>query len=226
MELTVEQRNTFGKAVKSLRKKGLIPAELYGRGIENMHVVVKRKEFAKIFKEAGESSVITLRIGGDTRSALINDVGYDPVTDEVVNVDFYQIRLDEKIRVKVPIEFTGESPAVKAGGVLVKAMKELEVEALPTTIPHAFTVDVSEIKEIGQSIYVEQLSIPKDIKVLVSLKTVVASVTAKMTEEQEAALAQEGNVEAVKVEVEEKKAEREATKEAQGTTEEKKAGTQ
>lgn len=210
MELTAELREKFGRAVTSLRKGGLIPGELYGRGVANMHVSVSRREFAKVFREAGESAMVTLSVGGERRPVLIHDVSFDPVTDEVMSVDFYQVRLDEKIRVKVPLAFTGESAAVKAGGVLVRAMQDVEVEALPAEIPHSIDASLDSLTEAGKSLYVSHLNVPAGVRVLVDPQTVVATVKAKMTEEEEQRIAAAGSVEAVKVEAEEKKAEREA----------------
>lgn len=211
MELTVQKREKFGKAVKSLRAEGLVPAELYGKGVENLHLAIPAKEFRKVFKQVGESSMISVVLGSEKRPAMISGVATDPVTDEILSVDFYQVRLDEKIKIKVPLEFVGEAPAVKDfKGILVKAMQEVEVEGLPGSIPRSIAVDVSKIANIGESVYAKDLAIPADVKLLVGPEAVIATVTAQMTEEQEAKLAAEVKPEDIKVETEEKKAEREA----------------
>ncbi len=216
MDVAVEQRETFGKSVKSLRRAGKIPAELYGRGIGNLHLAVNRKDLEKAFRAAGESSVVTVKLGNESRPVLIHDVSRDPVTDEIQSVDFYQVALDQAIRVKVALAFAGEAPAVKAfAGVLVKAMQEIEVEALPMNIPSAIPVPLGGLAEIGASIHVDALAVPAGVKILAHPTAVVATVTAQVTEEEEqAAAAAVPGVEAVKVETEEKKAERAATKEA------------
>jgi len=225
MELTVQKREILGRAVKSLRKEGLIPAELYGRGLENLHLSVSVKEFNKVFKEAGENTIVNVSIDGKIHPVFIYDVSYHPVTDEVRSVDFYQIKMDEKLTVSVPLEFVGVAPAVKEkNGLLVKALQEIEVEALPTDIPHDIKVDLSKLIDIDQSIYVESLEVPADIEILLDPETVVVSVTAKVTEEEELIAQETAAVppEEVKVEAEEKKAERESEKEAasgdKGTT--------
>ena len=216
MELAVQKREKFGKSVKNLRAQGLVPAELYGRGVENLHLAIPTKEFRKVLKQAGESTMINVMVGNEKRPAMIYGVHTDPVTDEILNVDLYQVRLDEKIKIKVPLEFVGESLAVKdKKGVLVKALQELEVEALPTNIPRSISVDLSKIADIGQSIYVRDLEVAGDVKILAGQENVVATATAQMTEEQEAKLAAEVKPEDIKVETEEKKAEREATKAAE-----------
>lgn len=215
MELAVQKREKFGKAVKNLRGQGLIPAELYGKGVENLHLAIPTKEFRKILKQAGESTMINVAVGNEKRPVMIYGVHTDPVTDEILSVDFYQVRLDEKIKIKVPLEFVGEVPAVKdKNGILVKAMQEVEVEALPANIPRSLVVDISKLADIGNSVYVRDLSVDPAVKLLVGPESVIATVTAQMTEEQEAKLAAEVKPEDIKVETEEKKAERDAAKAA------------
>ncbi len=217
MDLQVQKREKLGRGVKALRKQGFIPAELYGKGLENIHVSVPMKDFRKVYKEAGENTVVTVLLDGKKYPVLINDVSFDRITNEFESADLYQIRMDEKLKVGVPLEFFGIAPAVKEkNGLLVKSLQELEVEALPMDLPHDIKVDISGIMEIGQSIYVKDLNVPKGVRVLVDGGTVVASVTAKITEEEELAMQQAaaGGVETVKVESEEKKAERDAEKAA------------
>lgn len=217
MDIIVQKREKFGKATATLRRDGLIPAELYGHGIENLHLAVLAKDFKKVFKHAGESTLVNVVVDAKKRPAMIYDVQYDPVTDEVVSIDFYQVRLDEKLKIKVPIQFVGEAPAIKDhGGLLIKAMSEVEIEAFPQDIPRLIEVDIFGLKDVGQSLYVKDFVISDKIRVLVKPETVVATATAKMTEEQEKELeaAAGTGVEAVKVETEEKKAERTAEKQA------------
>lgn len=205
MELTAVKREKFGRAVKPLRKQGLIPAELYGHGIENMHLSVSDKDFRRIFKDAGETTLINLVVDGKKHPVMIHDVARHSITDDILNIDFHQVRMDEKIEIDVPLVFTGEAPAVKEkGGVLVKSVSELAVSALPSNVPHDIKVDLSKLAEVGASIHIKDIDIPKDVKVLADPQTVVATVIAKMTEEEEAKLAAEVDVAAVKTEMEEK----------------------
>lgn len=213
MELTVQKRNIFGKDVKTLRQKGLVPAELYGRGFENLHLAVAAKDLLKALKAAGESTVVNIVVDNKKHPTLIYGLQRDPVSDEILSVDFYQVHLDEKIKVRVPIEFRGVAPAVKdLGGIFVKAMSEIEVEALPGNLPHSLAVDLGSLKDIGQSLYVKDLQLPADVKLLVNPETVIASVVAPVTEEKEAAAAAPIDISQIKVETEEKKAAREAEK--------------
>ncbi len=216
MELAAEKREILGRQVRALRAQGLIPAELYGHGLENKHLSVSAKDFLKILKEAGENTVVTVAVGKEKLPTLIHDVMRDPVSDEILNVDFYQVRLDEKIRTKIPVEFIGEAPAVKEKeGILVKSLQEIEVEALPGDLPHDIKVDISALADIDQSIYVKDLPVSANVRIVVDPETVVATVTAKAAEE-EVPVAPI-TVDQVVVETEEKKAEREAKKAASGS---------
>lgn len=213
MDLAVETREKFGKAVKTLERQGFIPAELYGHGIANLHLSVKRRDFEKVFRTAGESTVIHLLVGSEKRPALVHDIQKDYLTDEITHIDFYQVRMDERIKTHVPLEFIGESLAVKEqGGILNKTLSEIEVEALPGDLPHHFEVDLGRLRELNESIYVKDLEIPQKVRVLVEPETVLVTVTPPLEEEVVEAPIDVGTV---KVEAEEKVAER-----AKGKTEE------
>ena len=211
MELVVQKREILGRKVGASRKAGVIPAEIYGKGLENIHIGVSAKEFKKVFKEAGETTIINLVLDGKTYPVLIQDIKYHPIKDGIEQVDFYRVRMDEKIKVGVPLEFFGVAPGVKEkNGVLVKATQQIEIEALPADIPHTIKVDISGLNDIGKSIYIKDLKVSDGVKLLVSPETVVATISAKVTEEEEKAMQQTaaGGTEGVKVETEEKKAER------------------
>lgn len=217
MELKVQKRESLGKKAAALRGEGLIPAELYGHGLQNIHLSVPVKDFRKVFAAAGESSVVTLEVGSEKVPVLVYDVQYHPISGEVAHVDFYQVRMDEEIETAIPVEFLGEAPAVKAhGGILVKAMQEIEVEALPGDLPSSIKIELSSLDEIGKSIYVKDLQVGERVKVLVSPETVVATITAPV--EEEVAPPAPVDLSAIKTEGEEKKEEREAEK-AQEETE-------
>ncbi len=211
MELTAQKREILGKNLSVLRKQNLIPAEFYGHGTENLHLSVPAKEFNKIFKEVGESTIIKLNVDGKKINALIHDVQKDALTDNVSHIDFYGVRMDEKIRVNIPVVFVGESPAVKEGGVLIKAIHELEIEALPANLPHRVEIDLAKLDKIGESILVKDIDLGKDVKILVDLETAIATIVEPKVEEVAPAV----SVEDVKVETEEKKEAREKEKAAE-----------
>ena len=206
MEIKVQKREKFGKQTASLRKDGLVPAELYGHGIENLHLAVPKKDFLKVFKKAGENTVLDLLIDNEKRPVLIYNVSSSPLTDEILNVDFYQVRLDQKIQLEIALNFLGEAPGVNLGGILVRALQEVEVETSPLNIPSAFDVDLTKLVKIGDAIYVKDLKVSEGVKILIDPEMVVATLTEPVSEEKEAELSQEVDVSKIKVEKKEKPA--------------------
>lgn len=206
-ELQVQKREILGKKVKALRQQGFLPAELYGHKVGNEHVSVSKKDFKKIFEEVGESTIVNLILDGQKIPVLIYGLQSDNLTGEVSHVDFLAVKMDEKIKTGVELEFTGEAPAVKEkGGVLVKAMQEVEVEALPGDLPRNIEVSLAALAEIGQSICVGDLKVSDKVKVLTDAETVVATITELVEEKEEAPAV---DISEIKTEAEEKKAEQE-----------------
>ena len=107
MDLAVKSRDVLGKKVKALRREGLIPAELYGHGFKNVHLTLPAKEFNKVLKEAGSTSVVTLLLGKESKSAMIHEVARDSVTSEVIHVDFHQVRMDELVKARRAVGIRG-----------------------------------------------------------------------------------------------------------------------
>lgn len=206
MELTAQKREIMGKAVKTLRSGGFIPAELYGKEFENIHLSIFEKDFHKIFGEAGESTIINLAVNGEKIPVLINDVFTDPLSNKISHIDFYRVRMDEKTEVSVPFEFVGEAQAVKEKkGILIKAMHELEVRALPADLPHNIKIDVSGLAETGETIHVKDIKPIKGVEILAELEAVIVTVTEIVEEVVEEKPA---SVEEIKVEGEENKVEK------------------
>lgn len=213
MDITVEIRKNKPAQVRRDKK---IPAVLYGRGIENSLLEIDYSVFEKAYREAGENSIINLKIGNDERNVLVYDVQKDPLTGKYNHIDFYQVRMDEKITVSVPLIFIGESPAVKElAGVFVRNFHEIEVEALPKDLPHEIKVDISTIKTFEDHIYVKDLPVPASAEILAGAEEIVASVIAPRSEEELAGLGEKpvAEVAEVKTEAEEKRAKEEAEKE-------------
>jgi len=186
MEIKVKQRTILGKKVKNLRRQGFIPAELFGHGIKNEHLTVPAKEFLKIYKEAGETSMIELiKENGEKVPVFIANIQRHPISGEFLTVDFHQVKKGEKIKTKIPIEFIGESPAVKTGGILVKALNELEIEALPQNIPHKFEINLEILENIHQNIRVKDLKTPPGVKIITDPETTIVTVTESRKTEEE-----------------------------------------
>lgn len=185
LQLRAKTRDVFRKKLKTLRQKGELPAVLYGPKEKSIPLSLVLKDFKKIWQEAGESSVIELITDGKKKNILIHEVALDPVSDEPIHADFYAVQMDKIIQATIPIVFSGESEAVKnLGGVLVKVMRELEIEALPMDLPHEFNVDISKLKRIHDKILIKDIDFPEKVKSLQSLNETVAIVEELKSEEE------------------------------------------
>lgn len=175
--------------VKQLREAGSVPAVIYGRGIENRSVAVKKLDLERAYAEAGETSLVDLKLdGGDTVKVIIKAAQRDPVNDSFSHIDLYQVKMDEAIEVAVPLEFINSAPAVSdLGGTLVKNRDTLELKCLPGALPDQIIVDLSVLKTFEDAIRVRDLVLPKDIELLVEPDEPVAHVLEPQAEEPEAA---------------------------------------
>ena len=203
--LSAKIREELGKKVKALRKKGILPAVIYGPKIKTIPLEIDEKEFEKAYQEAGESTLITLKIDKKEAPVLIHEVARDPLTEKLIHVDFYQPRLEEEVEVTIPLVFEGEAPAVKdLGGTLVKNISEVEVRAFPQNLPHQIKVNIENLKTFEDNILIKDLPIPKEVKILKESEEIVASVTPPEKVEEELVKPVEEKVEEVE-KVEEKK---------------------
>ena len=160
--LKAEDRKIEGRKVKALRKQNVIPANIFGNKIKSKSIQVSLKDFENLYKEVGETGVINLDFGSEKRPVLVHDVQLNPKTDEVLHIDFHQVDLKEKIEAEVPVELTGESPAEKQSlGTVVQYVNEIKVEALPGDLPEKFVVDVSELSEVDQAVFVKDLKMDR-----------------------------------------------------------------
>lgn len=206
LELNVKIRETLGKKVRTLRKQGIIPAVLYGEKVKSMPLEMDYHEFEKVYKEAGESTIIKLKVQSekrktDEKNVLIYDIARDSVSDKFIHVDFYAVRMDKPITTEVPLVFEGNSPAVEVEeGTLVKNIVEVEVEALPANLPPEIKVDISVLKTFDDLIHVKDLKVSEDVKIIAEPEEVIASVIPPRSEEELAELEEKPEEEVEEVE--------------------------
>lgn len=166
--IKAEKRKVIGRKVKTLRREGILPANIYGKKIKSEAVRVNIKDFAEVFSKVGETGLIELVLEGKKRPVLIHNVQTDPITDMAVHADFFQVDLKEKVTAQIPVELTGESSTEKEGkGTVVQYIDEIEVEALPTDLLEKFEIDLTVLKEVDDAVKVEDLKVEKskvDIK--------------------------------------------------------------
>lgn len=201
--LQAQKRAVFGKKIKALRKDGILPAVVYGRGSEGAPLSISLSDFSKVWRLSGESSLINLSLAGDvTKSVLIHDIALDPVTSAPIHVDFLEVAADRPIKTHVSLRFVGESPAVKSdGGVLVKVMHEVEVEALPKDLPHEIDINLADLKQLSDHILLADITLPVGVAVHGDQNALVVKVTPPRTEAEIAAAEETAAVNLEEIEV-------------------------
>lgn len=165
--LVATKRTITGKQVKHLRRDGILPANLYGKGIDSQAVQLPIGDFKKIYNEVHETGVVDLKVEGmDAVPILIKNVAIHPTTYEPLHADFYKVNLKEKVRATIPIVAVGEPKAVTDKiGVLLQTLNEVEVEALPTDLPESIEVNVENLVNIDDSLTLADAKIPTGVEI-------------------------------------------------------------
>jgi large subunit ribosomal protein L25 len=206
--LHAEKRDIRGKKLKKLREAGKLPAVVYGPKEEATALTLDAAQFEKVFKEAGESTIINLEGVGEEKEVLVHEVSFDPEKGRPIHVDFYAIEKGKEITVDVPLEYIGEALAVKSGGSLTKVLHELEVTCKPSALPQHIVVDVSSLVDFETQIHVRDLDPGAGVKIENDPDEVVALVQEVVEEPEEAPA--EVDMSAIEVEEKGKKEEGEA----------------
>lgn len=212
LTLKAKKRKSIGKRIKSLRRKNILPAVIYGPKIKSVPLELDYKIFEKVYDEAGESSLLNLRIEGEKNeyTVLIHDVKKDPLSDRFIHADFYQPPFDKEIEASVPLVFKGESLAVKdLGGTLVRNIQEIEVKALPKDLPHEIEVNIEGLKTFEDEIFIKDLNLPQGVRIDREAGEVIALVAPPEKVEEELAKPIEEKVEEVEAVEKEEGEERE-----------------
>ncbi|NTV44432.1 MAG: 50S ribosomal protein L25 [Candidatus Yonathbacteria bacterium] len=206
MTLTIEatERPLTQKAA-DIRTEGNIPAVVYGPKTENIALSVDARAFKKVWKEAGETTLVSVSVDGKkTIDALIHEITFHPVTDEPTHIDFYAVDKMKKVEVDIPLVFVGVAPAVKdLGGTLVKVLHDLPVEGLPDKLPHEIEVDIAALVDLESVIEVKDIVLPAGVESTLDPEEIVASISVQKEEE----VAAELDLSAIEVEKKGKKEE-------------------
>ena len=218
--LSAEKRNSGGK-LNAERSKGRLPAVYYGRKEKSTPIWISEVDFGKVLKVVGESSVVDLKFKDNSFQAIVHEIDRDPVTDKIRHVDFYVVEKDKKLEVSVPINFVGVSPAVKdLGGILVKVLHELKIEAFPKDLPHSIDVDISWLVTFDDRLLAKDIVLPSGVTLKEVGDEVVATVDKPREEKEEEA----APVDISAIEVE-KKGKEETAESEEGTQKELKEPT-
>ncbi len=185
LTLKAENREKTEK-LDALRQAGKIPAVFYGKKEASKPISISQADFLKVWREAGESSVVSLETPEGVKESLIHDVDVDPVTGAPRHADFYVFEKGKKLEVELPLEFVGVSPAVKnLGGTLVKVLHELKIEAQPKDLPHSIEVDISSLATFEDQILAQDIKLPAGVDLIENPEEVVALVSAPREETEE-----------------------------------------
>ena len=174
--LPTQPRETGKKAVKAVRREGLVPCVLYGRTTEPVHFAVESLALRPLIFTT-ETRTVDMTLGGEDYNAIVKDITFHPVSEQPVHVDFLALTAGEALTMTVPIQLEGDAPGVKAGGLLSQPLFELEIRSLPKNIPGHVSIDVSHL-ELGESLHVENIVLGDEIEVLTDPHRTVVTIVA------------------------------------------------
>jgi large subunit ribosomal protein L25 len=181
MQLKASVRDLFGKRSRRLHGEGKLAAVVYGHNTKPTPLVLDRLEFQKVFVKSGRTHLVDLVIDGDkAEKVLVREIQTHPRRQGPIHVDLYQVNLEEKITVEVPVHLVGESAAVKSGDAdILQPIHMVRVECLPSDIPEAFEVDMSPLDEIGSELRISDIKMPKGVTVLIDPEELVVKIVTK-----------------------------------------------
>ncbi len=224
--LEAQTRTQKGRKTYTLRNAGAVPAVVYGAGIEPQNVSVDRIQFVKTYQEAGESSIVELKIDGkNPLHVLIQDYQIDPLRNEFTHIDFRSIDMTKEIETEVELEYVGEALAVKAlGGTFIASMEKVAIRALPAKLVRSIQVDISKLATFDDAIHVSDIQAPEGIVIIEDGDVTIAAVEAPRSEEEMKELDSAVEIDVTAVEVAEKKKEAETEEGATPETAPEKSG--
>jgi len=196
--LNVTERDAT-KSAKSLRANGEVPAVIYGSSQAAISVTVNGKEFEKVLKEAGESTILELTGLDKKTEVLLKEVDFNPVKQEVIHADFYVVEQGKEIVTHVPLHFIDEAPVEKSGGIVNKVMQDIEVACKPADLPDHIDVSLAQLANLEDKIVVKDINLPKGVTTKVEEDSAVVTVSAAREEEEEA-VSEAPDMDAIEVE--------------------------
>jgi len=194
IELKVAKRDILGKKVKHLRRQGITPVHLFGHGIDSLALQCDTGELERVLGQAGQTRLIDLKLAKEKkpRTAVVREFDRDWRKRQLLHVDFYQVKMEEKIKLEVPVVLIGEAPALKSKtNMLEHELGTLTVECLPAKIPTGIEVDISSLAEPDQAIRVKDVTLDKDITVLNNPELVVVKISFRPVEKVEEKVVEE-----------------------------------
>lgn len=194
IELKTTNRKILGKKVRFLRRQGVIPAHLFGHGIESLALQCEAVQLQRVLSQAGKTRLVSLKLSRakKPRNVVVREIQRNPLTGELLHVDFYQVRMAEKIKVEVPILLVGEAPALRTkGNMLLQELNSLTVECLPDRIPTSIALELSFLTEADQAIQVKDIVLGEGITLLNHPEQIIVKVMSRPIEKVEEVAAME-----------------------------------
>ncbi len=188
LKLQTSKRDVLGKKTRFLRRQGITPTHLFGHGLESLPLQCDTAKLQRIIAQAGTTRIISLEIEGDRqpKSVLIREIQRNACTETLLHVDFYQVRMKEKIRADVPIILVGKAPAMKEKGrIILHGVTSLSIECLPDKLPPQIEVELSTLEELDQAIHVSDITISPDITLITDPDQMVVKVAGVYVEKVE-----------------------------------------
>ncbi len=178
LTLEGERREALGRHVKALRREGITPANLYGRGAESVSFQAESRALDRLVTDGGRGSLVELTIDGEKHQTLLRTLQRHPVTRAIMHADFYIVEMNRAVQTTVPVHLVGDAPAARLpGAVITHLTHEVTIECLPANIPSAVELDVSELEELETALYVSDIATPEGIEVLTDGETIVVRAT-------------------------------------------------
>ncbi|MBI3931380.1 MAG: 50S ribosomal protein L25 [Chloroflexi bacterium] len=185
IELKTANREILGKKVRFLRRQGITPLHLFGHGIESVALQSETANLRRVLAEAGKTRIVSLKLNNEKipRNVMVREVQIEPLTGGLLHVDFYQVRMAEKVKVEIPVILLGEAPVLKLKeNMLVQELSILTVECLPAKIPASVAVNLSSLTEPEQVVRVKDLELDKEVTALRDPEVVVVRISSRPVE--------------------------------------------
>lgn len=183
--LSLEVKERGNTNTDDLRRRGFVPAVVYGHKEKTATIAVDARQLERVWKEAGHTAVVTIKGSGSDKDTLLKEVQVHPVSGRIMHADFYALEKGKKIRLAIPLEFIGEAPAEKAGHVLVKALHEIEIEVAPQELPHSLAVSLESLQNVGDHISAGDIALPQSASLITEGSETIVSVTEAVEEKPE-----------------------------------------
>lgn len=178
LTLEGERREALGRHVKALRREGITPANLYGRGAESISFQAESRALDRLVTDGGRGSLVELTIDGQKHQTLLRNLQRHPVTRAILHADFYIVEMNRPVQTTVPVHLVGDAPAARLpGAVITHLTHEVTIECLPANIPAAVELDVTVLEELEVSLHVSDITAPEGVEILTDSETIIVRAT-------------------------------------------------